>query len=139
MKIPKALLATLRAAGLLVSEYFVPNHVMFPDGVIVCKPASVRGNCIPGYQASWGLDGTTVDAPDLKLHYNGAKWVVTSLDYVPGPGPGDFVTEWDTPEQAVADILSFFFVDSSRMEVKRKPATGLRLRGFLSHNRLAFV
>lgn len=117
--IPEHHLDRLRAAGLLVSEPFVPNHVAFPDGVIVGKPASVRGHSLPEYEAWWGLDGLMLDAPGLYLHSDRGRWLVTSHDYVPGPGPGDFVNEWATPDEAVADVLDFYFGSPARMEAKR--------------------
>jgi hypothetical protein len=39
---------------------------------------------------------------------------------IPLPREGDFVNEWDTPEQAVADILDYFFGDPTRMLVKQR-------------------
>jgi hypothetical protein len=45
----------------------------------------------------------------------GGRWVIDAVDHVPGPGPGDFVDRRDTPEEAVADILEFFFGDPRRM------------------------
>ena len=59
--IPEQHLARLRAAGLLISEPFVPNHVAFPDGVIVSKPATVAGHSLPGYEAWWGSNGVRLD------------------------------------------------------------------------------
>jgi hypothetical protein len=122
MRVPERCLDKLRAAGLLVSDPYVPNHLAYPDGVMAAKPASIRGNSIPGYESYWGVGGPLVDAPSLVLHCDGDKWLLTSHDYVPGPGPGDFVNEWDSPDQAIADILAFFFGDPSRMEVKRRRA-----------------
>jgi hypothetical protein len=118
--IPVRHLDRLRAAGLLISEPFVPGHVAFPDGVVVAKPASLPGHSLPGYEAWWGMSGVRLDAPGLYFHSDGSKWFVTSHDYVPGPGPGDFVNVWNTPEQAVADILDFYFGSPNRMDVKRR-------------------
>jgi hypothetical protein len=96
---------------------FVPGHVAFPDGVTVVKPAAVAGHSLPGLaEASGGF----LDAPGLYLHGDGGRWFVTSHDYVPGPGPGDFVNEWATPEEAVADVLDFYFGSPARMEIKRQ-------------------
>jgi hypothetical protein len=119
--IPEQCLDRLRGAGLLVSGPFVPDHVAFPDGMLVAKPASVAGHSLPGLaEASGGL----LDAPILYLHSDGGKWYVTSHDYVPGPGPGDFVNEWATAEEAVADILDFYFGSPTRMDVKRQARAG---------------
>jgi hypothetical protein len=122
MKVPEHCLNRLRAAGLLVSEPYVPNHVAWPDGVAVGKPESVRGNCIPGTKAYWGASGPVVDAPCPCLHFDSrsGKWVVTVHEYIPGPGPGDFVNVWDTPEEAVADILDYLLGDAARMRVKQE-------------------
>lgn len=119
MRVPEETLNRLRAAGLVVSsEPFVPDHVAFPDGVVVGKPADVPGHSLPGYQAWWGMT-TRIDAPTLYLHHDGERWIVTSHDWVPGPGPGDFVDAWDTHEQAADDILDFYFGSPDRMARKR--------------------
>jgi hypothetical protein len=120
--IPEQYLARLRAAGLIISEPFIHNHFAFPDGVLVSKPASVAGHSIPGFLEA---SGGQVDAPGLYLHREGGTWVVTSCDYVPGPGPGDFINQWDTPEVAVADILDFYFGNPARMDVKSQARESL--------------
>ena len=117
--IPDEHLDRLRAAGLLVSDPFLAGHVAFPDGIVVGKPKSVPGHCLPDFECLFGANGTPVDAPTLYLHSDGGRWFVTSHDYVPGPGPRDFVDEWNTPEEAVADVLNFYFGDAARMDAKR--------------------
>ncbi len=118
--LPEPHLERLRAAGLLVSEPFVPDHVAFPGGVIVAKPASVAGNSLPDFEMGWGSSDVKLDAPGLHFHSDGIQWFVTSHDYVPGPGPGDFVNKWSTPEEAVAHILDFYFGNPARMDAKRR-------------------
>ena len=118
--IPAQHLDRLRAAGLLISEPFVHDHVAFPDGVTVCKPASVAGHSLPDLEGWWGPTDVMLDAPCLWFHCDGGQWIVTSRDWVPGPGPGDFVNTWGTAEEAVADILDFYFGDPGRMEAKRR-------------------
>ncbi len=121
MKVPEDCLDRLRAAGLLVSEPYVPNHVGWPDGVAVGKPNTVPGNCLPGSKGLWGSTGQVVDAPCPRLHFapETGEWVVTVHEYIPGPGPGDFVNSWGTPEEAVADILDYLLGDPARMRVKQ--------------------
>lgn len=110
----------LRAAGLLISEPFVSYHRAYPDGVKVGKPISVPGNST-GVTCGWGdRTGIYVDVAVLTLHCNGSKWFVESWDFHPGPGPGDFVNEWGTPEEAVSDILDFYFGSPARTDAKRK-------------------
>jgi len=45
-------------------------------------------------------------------------WFVLAEDYCPAPGPGDFVDEWTSPDEAVKDILDFYFGDPQRMKAK---------------------
>jgi hypothetical protein len=117
--IPEKYLEQLRAAGLLTSEPFVSGHVAYPDGVTVAKPSSVAGHSLPNYDGGWGETDIKINAPALWFHYDRGRWFVTSLDYVPGPGPGDFVNQWTSPEEAVSDILDFYFGSSVRMDTKR--------------------
>jgi hypothetical protein len=126
--IPERYLDKLRAAGLLISKLFVPNHRWFPGGVIVSKPTSVAGHSLPGYEARWGITEITLNAPSLWFHCDGDKWFVTSHDYIPGPGLGDFVNEWSSPEEAVADILDFFFGNPARMDIKREAREATKIR-----------
>lgn len=93
-------------------------HVAFPDGIVIAKPSTTKGNSVPKHQCFWGMSEITLDAPTLTLHREGDEWIVSSLDYEPGPGPGDFVNRWGTADEAVADILDFFFGDPHRMSLK---------------------
>ncbi len=114
----------LRNAGLLISSPYSPTHAAFPDGVAVGKPTTVPGNSIENYRLGWGFDGTMLDAPLLWVHPYEGKWYVVVAEYAPGPGPGDFVDVWRTEQEAVDDILDFFFGNPARMDIKRK-ARGL--------------
>jgi hypothetical protein len=116
-QIPNEVINKLRDAGLLVDRYFGPDHIAFPDGVIVAKPISIEGHDVPGFDCQFGDTGVRV-GPAIFFHREGMKWTVTSHDFVPGPGPGDFVNAWDTSEEAVADILDFYFGDPVRMTIK---------------------
>jgi len=104
----------LSAAGLIMSEPFVPEHCAFPDGITIGKPTTVSGNSRTGHRARFG--GVEIDGPCPYLHCARSKWVVTVEEYEPGPGPGDFVNEWNTPDEAIADILEYFFGDPKRMQ-----------------------
>lgn len=120
MKTPEQYCDRLRDAGLVVSKPYISNHVAFPDGIVVGKPITVAGNSIPGTQTAWGKTGVIVDAPCPILHHDAGKWIVTVNTYIPGPGPGDFVNVWDTPEEAIADILDYLLGDPARMAVKQE-------------------
>lgn len=116
--IPKHYLDQLRTAGLLISEPSDPDHITSPDGVTVGKPATTPGHSLPEFEVHWD-DEVMLDAPMLQLHFDGDTWSVISDDDVLGLGPGDFVNEWHTPEEAIADILDFYFGSPARMDIKR--------------------
>ncbi|HEY9679973.1 MAG TPA: hypothetical protein V6C86_00095 [Oculatellaceae cyanobacterium] len=122
MKIPEKSIQKLRSRGLFVSEPTWSDHI-YPDGVRVGKPENVEGNFIPDYSSSLVLDIETgeevrFNAPMVWLFGNHDLWFVLGEEYCPGPGPGDFFDEWSTPDQAVADILDFYFGDATRMQTK---------------------
>lgn len=118
-KIPKSSIQRLRSAGLFVSEPWPSSHV-WPDNVLIGKPAAVPGNAIPAYADGFRSNDVHVqfDAPSVRLWFDRGKWLVLAEEYVPGPGPGDFLDEWDTIDEAVDDILEFYFGDPGRMQAK---------------------
>ncbi|MBC7999617.1 MAG: hypothetical protein IAF58_16820 [Leptolyngbya sp.] len=91
----------------------------FPDGhgwehgVRLGKPASVKGNKVDGL--SFRVGNVLVDAPSVVLYTDGQTWAVELQEHVPNPGPGDFRNLWNSPEEAIADILDYFFGDPERM------------------------
>jgi hypothetical protein len=122
MKIADEYVEMLRSHGLFVNNPMPSGHV-FPDGVLVGKPKTVAGNTIPNYSTGFVLnlekdERVEFDAPPVWLYGHGGVWVVLAEEYCPGPGPGDFLDEWDSPEAAVKDILDFYFGDPRRMQAK---------------------
>lgn len=120
-KIPQNHIHQLRSAGLFVSEPWASTHI-WPDHVMVGKPIDVKGNSIAGYETSIGLGDQRIDldAPPIRFFSDDGKWFVLAEEYCPGPGPGDFLDEWRTPEEAVDDILDFYFGDPRRMQKKEE-------------------
>jgi hypothetical protein len=107
MRVPENYLEQLRAAGLIIQGPFPAGHRAFPDGVMMSREQeTVHGN----------LAG--LKSPVVWLHTKDERWYVNSLEYVPGPGPGDFGHEFATAEEAVADILDFFFGNPARIAAK---------------------
>lgn len=109
----------LRAAGLHVSD---PIQA-FGNGVWVCKPVSTPGHTVPNFTGGYvslGDDAPCpdLDAPMLKFFLLDGKWQVHGQDCVGKLGPDDFINEWTSPEDAVKDILDFFFGDPARMKLK---------------------
>lgn len=112
----------LRHAGLFVSEPYVEGHA-WEYGVRVGKPSTIAGNSIAGYDASYITIGDApeppeMDAPMIILYTTGDVWIVHAQESVPEPGATDFINKWNSPEEAVADILDFYFGDPSRMRAK---------------------
>ncbi|HND70224.1 MAG TPA: hypothetical protein PL112_25665 [Candidatus Obscuribacter sp.] len=116
--IPEKCIARLRSRGLFIADPMPPTHV-FANGVLIGKPVAVPGNTIPEYRTGFGLsDRIEFDAPPVWLFARDDKWFVLAEDHCPGPGPGDFLDTWDTAEEAVQDILDFYFGDQKRMLAK---------------------
>jgi len=109
----------LRAAGLHVSH---PIGA-FLSGVWVCKPKTTPGHNMPRYSGGYMSLGDEpacpdIDAPMLKFMCRDNVWRVDGQDCAGGMGPADFIDEWSTPEEAVQDILDFYFGDPTRMARK---------------------
>lgn len=109
----------LLSVGLFVSPPAPKSHVM-PGFVVVGKPLTVAGNSIPGFKTGYQSIDRKIefDAPPVCFWYDGEVWIVLSEDYCPGPGPGDFLDTWATADEAVDDIIDFYFGDPSRMQTK---------------------
>ena len=118
--IEKDYLEKLRDSGLFVSS---PLET-FNGGVWVVKPSSTKGHHIPEYNSSYvALDGELSppdsNAPMIAFYKQDSKWVVNGKRTTgKNMAPGDFINEWETPDEAIKDILDFYFGDSSRMIVK---------------------
>jgi hypothetical protein len=126
-KIEEKYLQQLRDAGLFVSPAYSPTHA-WPDGVRVGKPTSTPGNSMPHYEAGYIAIGDAplppdMDAPMVVLCSFGDVWRVYAQDYAGGMTPADFVNEWSSPDQAVSDILAFYFGDPRRMQAKAEART----------------
>ncbi len=105
----------LRKSGLFVSEPFPAGHY-WEDGVIVGKPTATKGNFIPEFK--FGYEEIDMDAPDVILFSDGNHWYVVAQEGVPGPAEGDFTNKWNCEEEAVADILDYYFGSPDRMKAK---------------------
>jgi hypothetical protein len=109
----------LRAAGLHVSHPFQA----FLSGVWVCKPTATPGHNMPGFSGGYMNLGDEppcpdIDAPMLAFYFSNDTWKVHGQDCSGEMGPADFIDEWTTPEEAVQDILDFYFGDPTRMARK---------------------
>ena len=64
----------------------------------------------------------------LKFIFANDRWQVHGQDCAGGLGPADFINEWQTPEEAVKDILDFYFGDPKRMQKKESEEQKFRGR-----------
>ncbi len=120
--IPDRYLKQLINSGLFVSEPFPEGHV-WEHGVRVGKPTAAKGNLIPGYEAGYVTMGDEVEPPEMDAPYvvlfsKGKEWFVRAQECIPKPGHGDFTNVWTTADEAVQDILDFYFGDPARMLLK---------------------
>ena len=108
-------LQKLKDAGLHISRP-IP---CYNYGNRVYKPKDVKGNSFP--ENIHGPFPREMDAPDLVLFREGNLWIVNHHTGVPHMVPGDFVTYWSSIEEAMEDVLDYFFGNPRRMqnEIKR--------------------
>lgn len=105
----------LEAKGLVLRNRF--------GSVAIMKPMEITGNSLPDYQSSHmqdihGQGGIASDCPMIEWSSRKERIRLSHWAYVPGPGPGDFEEEFDTEEDAVDFILSYFFGDNPFFQAK---------------------
>lgn len=114
-EIPDDVLNTLRGRGLTVVGPFPAAHASYPDGWMVGKPGTVKGNRIHGCKY-YGERNVVYDIPGVTLHLKNQKWYVEQWLFAPGPGPTDFFREYETPAEAIDDILRYFVGEDPRVQ-----------------------
>ena len=87
----------------------------FANGFAVAKPTATPGNSIPDWKAFWGPERIPINAPIAHVYPWEGRWVFQISEYIPGPGPGDFVRFFDTLEEAVTAVLDYYFGDPTLM------------------------
>ncbi|MBI1271342.1 hypothetical protein GC174_13015 [bacterium] len=116
-EIDKKYLDRLRDSGLHVS----PPIPAYSGGVWIKKPTSTKGHFVPGYSSDYisfeekPEEQPDTNAPMIAFYRNRSAWVVDLNGSQESVSPADFLNEWATPEEAVDDILDFYFGDSARM------------------------
>lgn len=78
---------------------------------------------IPGFKDVYitvgeGVPCSEIYAPMLKLINADGTWEVHGQDCAGGMGPADFRNQWSNADEAIQDILEFFFGDPARMARK---------------------
>lgn len=114
MELPEHCLARLLAANLVVSP---PGRGPYPDCILILKPRSNPDDHSPGMECHGERGIFITDDPMVWLYPYDDVWFVTVHEYAPGPGPGDFTDVWDTPDEAVTDLLDYLFGDPVRRTV----------------------
>lgn len=109
----------LKNAGLLVES--VGEISPFANGYFIAKLKMTPGNKRQDYEAFIDINtGTKVeevpcDAPSSHLYPRDGKWIFRVWEFMPGPGPGDFLEEFVLISDAVNAVLDYYFGDPSKM------------------------
>ncbi len=114
LTIEEKYLQQLRDRNLFVSLPFAKGRTL-EGSVWIAKPTSIQGNCVSGYTSAVGE--VQIDAPAVLLRPTIEGWIVQNQEHIPELGPGDFKNVWQTQQEAVDDILDFYFGNPERMEV----------------------
>lgn len=112
----------LRNLGLKLPDepFFSPDHRAYPSGYLIMKPISVQGNSLVsirnGYEAGHTRDDT--NAPVPTIWHASDCWRVSVWDWVPGPGPGDFVKQFADEDAAIDFIVQYFFGETPEFSAR---------------------
>lgn len=106
-------LQELRDRSLFVSKSYPAGHVL-ENGMWIAKPSEIPGNSIPEYNGTYGK--IAINAPAIMLYPTSEGWVVLHQAHVPELGPGDFKNVWQTLQEAVDDVIDFYFGNPERMQ-----------------------
>jgi hypothetical protein len=129
----------IRENGLIVDDFpvFVRDHIGYPSGYLVFLPESNGGNGLVEYEAHF-LDSDGQDRitrmPSLTLWGDESNWNIEVHEWVPGPGPGDFSKRFTSLDEALENILSYFFDpnDHSFKQAEHKHLDNARKRQLFS-------
>jgi len=107
-------IARLKEAGLELKE--------FSDGeLFISKPYGTKGNFLPNARKRVELNrhfGDKKDCPMMHLRFNNDIGQIEIWDYVPGPGPGDFVKEFSSSNEMTEFILNYYFQPNPDFQAK---------------------
>lgn len=99
----------LEARGLILRNRF--------GSVAIIKPIEIEGNSLPYYLTSHmedlqGQGGIDSDCPMIEWSSREDQICLSHWAYVPGPGPGDFDSLFESEGKAIEFIVSYFFGDN---------------------------
>lgn len=112
-------------------DFYPPQHRRLPNVALIRKPTHVAGNSVPYLAAplicQFGVAPEEIpeiesNAPALYLGYCAEKdsWFVWCMEYGSADGFSDFQNYHATAEQAIDDVLDYFFGTAPRMETLQK-------------------
>lgn len=112
-RVPAEHIKQLEDSGIYVSSPYSDNHAAFPAGHAIMPAEGVSQECSDFDENPNEPSQLTVYGGPHLLWIFGSndKWFILRHHTVPGPGPGDFMTEWDTIDEAIADALKYFGKD----------------------------
>lgn len=134
--IPQEYLSQLYDLGLWL---FAAPHC-YNYGVRIYKPITAGGNGAPDYAPAGVVNlleeageetlSPKSDAPALFFFQdpNDGVWIVYGVEGAGGLLPADFITQWKTAEEAIADIKDFYFGDPTRVNAKVEDSRCLNQR-----------
>ena len=104
--------AKLKNEGLLVGYN---SRGPYAGGYTIGKPASIAGNTRRHCEHFFGSEEILCNAPCANLYPKDGKWMFKIWEFVPGPGPGDFIEEFFSIVTAVDAIIDYYFGNRAKM------------------------
>ena len=120
MEISKNLKKYLKSKSLIISAVpdFPKDHVAYPNGYIVIKPAYAGGNSAPNYE-SWFIENGKKElsnAPPINIYAENGKYYAEVSVGLGGKAPGDFKREFKAEETLGNFVSKYFFGETSEFQ-----------------------
>ncbi len=130
--LPQEFLESVRENGLDIGDFpnFESAHAVYPSGYSINLPQCSGGNRISEFECYFidyrGHEQVS-HMPSLTLWGEAGNWNAQVWNYVPRPGPGDFMKRFVSLDDVLKCILSYFFDpkdDHFRERCEQQPSLG---------------
>ncbi|MDQ1097582.1 MULTISPECIES: hypothetical protein [Chryseobacterium] len=95
------------------------------DRISVIKPKGLSGNYLPENsisKISIALEDEELysDCPIIQIYKNENIFSAKCWDWVPGPGPGDFVIDFDSEDKLIQFLIHYYFENNVYFEARKR-------------------
>lgn len=93
--------------------------------ISIIKPKGLNGNFLPENNQSKiliSLDDEDLysDCPIIRISKNDNKFSAICWDWTPGPGPGDFIIDFNSEDELVNFLINYYYGENEYFEARKK-------------------